>query len=166
MVFAKLHRSARNLARQFERRSVKKLYWACVQGTVDPPEGTWIDHLVKIYGQPKAMVVDSTHAGAQQAILHYRTVGRHRHGVWLEIELETGRTHQVRIQAASRGHAVLGDAHYGCELPFGPDCEDPRLRPIALHARQLSFLRPVTREPTTLLAPTGEAWNDVGREPH
>jgi RluA family pseudouridine synthase len=165
MVFAKIHRSARNLARQFEKRKVKKVYWACVQGWVDPPQGTWTDYLLKIYGQPKTMIVESTQPGAQQAILHYRTIGVHGQGAWLEIELETGRTHQVRIQAASRGHAVLGDEHYGCEIPFGPPLDDPRLRPIALHARELTFLRPVTREPTTLVAPTGGPWEAIGLRP-
>ena len=57
MIFAKTRRAARQISRQFERRRVKKFYWACVQGTVEPPSGTWTDHLWKIHGQPKAMVV-------------------------------------------------------------------------------------------------------------
>jgi RluA family pseudouridine synthase len=165
MVFAKTHRAARNLAKQFERRKVRKLYWACVQGHVEPAAGTWADHLCKVYGQPKTMVVESTHPGAQQAVLHYRTIGRHRHGEWLEIELETGRTHQVRIQAASRGFPVLGDTHYGCEIPFGPQCDDWRERAIALHARSLSFLHPLLRTETILVAPPGESWEQIELEP-
>lgn len=158
MVFAKTHRVARNLARQFERRRVKKIYWACVQGTVEPASGTWTDYLCKIYGQPKTKVVDSTDPNAQHAVLHYRVIGWHRHGSWLEIELETGRTHQVRVQTSSRGHPVVGDAHYGCELPFGPPTDDERLRPIALHARSLTVMHTITRQEMTFEAPTPDTW--------
>jgi RluA family pseudouridine synthase len=165
MVFAKTRRAARNLARQFERRRVRKIYWACVHGTPQPAEGTWTDYLSKVYGQPKAMVVDAAHPGAQLAALRYRAIGRHRHGAWLEIELETGRTHQVRVQAASRGFAVVGDAHYGCEIPFGPPSEDVRLRPIALHARSLAFVHPMSREDIALVAPLPECWSELGLEP-
>ncbi len=164
MIFAKTRRAARQFSRQFERRRVKKLYWACVQGTVEPPAGTWTDHLLKIYGQPMASIVESTHAGAQEAVLHYRTIGRHRHGSWLEIELETGRTHQVRVQAASRGFPILGDAHYGSTIAFGPQDGDERLRAIALHARRLKFFHPTTRAEITIDAAPPASWNEVGLE--
>jgi 23S rRNA pseudouridine1911/1915/1917 synthase len=136
-----------------------------VLGQVEPAEGTWTDFLHKVYGQPKTMVVESTHAGAQLAVLHYQTIGRHRHGSWLEIELETGRTHQVRIQAASRGFPVLGDAHYGCEVAFGPHFEDERLRPIALHARSLRVMHTISREEMTFEAPLQGAWEEIDLQP-
>jgi RluA family pseudouridine synthase len=164
MVFAKTHRVARNLARQFERRRVHKVYWACVRGVVEPAAGTWTDFLCKIHGQPKTKVVESNHPGAQHAVLHYRTIGRHRGGSWLEIELETGRTHQVRIQSASRGYPVLGDAHYGCEVPFGPPHNDERLRPIALHARSLTVMHTISREEMKFEAPVNDDWQELGLE--
>ncbi len=164
MVFAKTHRVARNLARQFERRRVRKTYWACVEGTIEPAAGTWTDFLLKIYGQPRARIVNAAEPGAQQAILHYRTIGRHRHGSWLEIELETGRTHQVRIQTSSRGFPVLGDAFYGGQLPFGPQYDDERLRAIALHARSLGLMHTITREEMLLVAETPEYWTATGLE--
>jgi 23S rRNA pseudouridine1911/1915/1917 synthase len=144
---------------------VRKIYWVCVAGRVEPAEGTWTDMLWKVHGQPRAQVVDESHPGAQLAVLHYHTLGRHEHGSWLEVELETGRTHQVRIQAASRGHIVIGDQYYGSEIPFGPQHEDARLRGIALHARQLEFLHPMTREPVTLVAPPPQAWQDLQLDP-
>jgi len=165
MVFAKTHRAARNLARQFERRRVGKLYWACVEGIVEPADGTWNDYLCKVYGQPRTMVVGASHSGAQAAVLRYRTIGRHRHGSWLEVELETGRTHQVRVQAASRGYPILGDAHYGSSIPFGPQWDDPRLRSIALHARRLTVAHPLSREAITLIAPLEASWSDANLEP-
>lgn len=159
MIFAKTRRAARQLARQFERRQVKKLYWACVERTVEPLTGTWTDFLCKVYGHPRTEVVDHTHSGGQEAVLHYRTLGFHQCGSWLEIELETGRTHQVRVQASSRGYPILGDTHYGSRIPFGEQFEDERLRGIALHARSLAFFHPDTREEISLEAPLGESWN-------
>ena len=79
--------------------------------------------------------------------------------------METGRTHQVRIQAASRGHPVLGDAHYGSTEPFGTPHDDHRLRAIALHARSLSFRHPKTREIVAVTAPVSDDWQVLGPEP-
>jgi RluA family pseudouridine synthase len=161
MVFALHSRAAKRLARQFEHRTVKKLYWACVEGTVQPAEGTWRDYVVKVPGVPQAQIVAEDHPEGREAVLHYRTLGRTPHGSWLAIELETGRYHQIRVQAASRGHGVLGDEMYGSRIPFGPQHEDHRLRAIALHARQLSFLHPMTKEPVTVLAPLPAAWESL-----
>ncbi|HQU41766.1 MAG: hypothetical protein B7Z73_10370 [Planctomycetia bacterium 21-64-5] len=153
IVFATRRRAAFKLSRQFERRQVKKLYWACVEGRVEPAEGTWTDHLRKVYGHPRAEVVPAEHPDSQPAVLHYRTLRQTSHGSWLEIELETGRTHQIRVQASSRGHPVLGDALYGSTVLFGEQYADERLRAIALHARSLSFVDPATNEPVTVEAP-------------
>jgi RluA family pseudouridine synthase len=159
MIFAKTRRAARNLAKQFERRRVQKRYWACVERVVEPNAGTWTDYLWKVYGEPRAQVVDAAHPGAQEAVLRYRTVGRHRAGSVLEIELETGRTHQIRVQASSRGHAVLGDTMYGARSPFGPTVDEERQQRIGLLARELVFFHPSTREETRLIAPLDEAWD-------
>jgi 23S rRNA pseudouridine1911/1915/1917 synthase len=158
LVFARHSRAAKRLARQFEHRTIKKLYWACVQGTVQPEPGTWRDFVLKIPNVPQAQVVAEDHPEGRDAVLHYRTLGQTTHGSWLEIELETGRYHQIRVQAATRGHIVLGDEMYGSRIPFGEQHEDRRLRAISLHARQLSFLHPMTKEPVTVVAPPPEAW--------
>lgn len=159
IVFATRRRAAFKLSRQFERREVKKLYWARVEGTVEPPNGTWIDHLRKVYGKPRAELVPADHVDARPAKLHYRTLEQSSADSWLEIELLTGRTHQIRVQAASRGHPVLGDAFYGSSIPFGQQHADERLRAIALHARSLSFIDPATNSPVTVEAPTSPAWS-------
>jgi len=181
VLLAKTRRAARTISRQFERRQVRKIYWACVEGTVvggnveplslasaagsEPAalaRETWIDFQCKIADQPRAEIVLPDHPGAQQAVLHYRVLGATPHGSWLEIELETGRMHQIRLQAAARGHAVLGDALYGSRIAFGPPSADERAREIALHARQISFVHPDTQAEITVVAPCPPAWNELG----
>lgn len=161
LVFATRRRGAFKLSRQFERREVRKLYWARVAGAVEPSEGEWIDYMRKIYGHPRAEIVPADHAGAQRAELYYRTIERSAAYSWLEVELRTGRTHQIRVQAASRGHPVVGDAFYGSDMLFGEQHADERLRAIALHARSLSFIDPAGNQPVTVEAPTSADWRVV-----
>jgi 23S rRNA-/tRNA-specific pseudouridylate synthase len=70
--------------------------------------------------------------------------------------------HQVRVQSASRGHLIVGDALYGAHTAFGPTEVDPRSRWIALHARTLAFRHPMTREPIEITAPWPEPWTTLG----
>jgi len=84
------------------------------------------------------------------------------YGALLEIELETGRTHQIRVQCSSRGLPLLGDELYGSQTPFGPPSADARERVIALHARTLKFRHPMTREPVEVVAPLPAYWPPVG----
>jgi len=184
IVFAKNLQAARRISKQFERRLVKKTYWALVEGEVTADEATWTDHLQKIDGEPRSIVVDHTDPAGRVAILHYRVVQRlagysSPHApredsislremptmgarTLLEITLETGRTHQIRVQCASRGHPVLGDEMYGSRQRFGPWSDDQRERLVALHARTLRFRHPVTREYIAVVAPLPEYWRDAG----
>lgn len=159
IVFARHARAAQRLSAQFENRTVAKSYWAFVAGRVTPDEGTWTDYLHKRHGMAQAEVVAANHPAAKHAVLHYRVRWQGERGAWLEIELETGRTHQIRVQAASRGHAVAGDSQYGSDLPFGPPELDLRDRPIALHARQLAFRHPMTPDEVSVTAPLPPSWD-------
>ncbi len=165
IVFARHVRAARKLCSQFADRTVSKTYWAFVEGIVTPDEGTWTDFLHKRHGMAQAEVVDATHPAAKEAVLRYRVRWQGEvllnPGSWLEIELLTGRTHQIRIQAASRGHAVLGDSQYGSQSPFGTQHEELRDRAIALHARQLGFRHPMTGEAVDVLAPLSSDWDSL-----
>jgi 23S rRNA pseudouridine1911/1915/1917 synthase len=91
-------------------------------------------------------------------VLRYRTLGQVQGCTWLEIELETGRMHQIRVQAASRGCPVLGDALYGAAGTFGPQTADLRERRIALHGREIEFKHPMTGESIRVTAPLPEDW--------
>ncbi len=163
IVFGRHVRAARRLARQFENRTVQKIYWAWVVGDVHPAEGTWCDTLRKIPDQPRVEAVTADHPDARSAVLHYRAIAQQRlpgeiPATLLEITLETGRMHQIRLQASIRDHAVLGDEQYGSTISFGPAVDDPRQRAIALHARLLSFEHPMTRQRISITAPLPAYW--------
>jgi 23S rRNA pseudouridine1911/1915/1917 synthase len=161
IVFCTKRRAARRLAEQFEERSVNKIYWAIVEGNISPDSSTWEDYIRKVPGNPQAEVSRAGEPQSRLAVLHYRVLGRCSTCCLLEIRLETGRTHQVRIQAASRGHPLLGDAQYGSRIPFGPQFDDPRLRAIALHARVLEFKHPMTKKMVSISAPVDECWKEI-----
>ncbi len=165
MVFGLDHKATKRLGRQFELRKVKKTYWACVAGQIEPTEGTWSDRIRKIPGQPRAEIVAAEQPDGRSAVLHYRALKTYDWGSWLEIELETGRTHQIRVQAAWRGHPLLGDAFYGSNVSFGPQYEDERLRAIALHARKLEFWHHIKKELVSITALPPEAWEKYTTEP-
>ena len=159
IVFARHVRAARRLAAQFQQRTVRKSYWAMVEGAVEPAEGEWLDFLHKRHGMAQSIVVPQSDPRGKKAVLSYRVRHRNRWGSWLEVELETGRTHQIRVQAASRGHPLLGDVQYGSSHQFETVRSDPRSHPIALHARHLGFLHPMTQMPVSVTAPLPAHWN-------
>jgi 23S rRNA pseudouridine1911/1915/1917 synthase len=161
MLFARHVRACRRLSEQFFGRLIGKVYWACVDGIVQPAAGTWQDWVRKIPGAARAEVVDQRHADAKRAVMHYRTIGRCSRGSWLEIKLETGRMHQIRLQTAERGHPILGDLQYGSKTPFGQQYEDSRRRAIALHGRSLTFRHPMTREAATVTAVLPQDWDTL-----
>jgi 23S rRNA pseudouridine1911/1915/1917 synthase len=161
LLFCREKTAAKKVSRQFEDRRVAKTYWAFVEGIISPSEGTWTDHLFKVHGMAQAEVVPADHPGAKDAVLHYHVLCTTEVGSWLEIELQTGRTHQIRIQSASRGHPVVGDAQYGSTIPFGVQHEDARDRAIALHARGLAFTNPVTNRSVEIEATPPDAWREL-----
>jgi 23S rRNA pseudouridine1911/1915/1917 synthase len=167
VLFARQTKSAQRLAEQFRNRQVEKVYWAVVEGDVQPAEGTWEDWLLKVPDQARSERTDPSTAGAKAARLHYRRLAAGPEATLVEIRPQTGRMHQIRVQAAARGWPVRGDVLYGSHLPFGPPAERPRDRVIALHARSLTFLHPIRYEPITVTAPLPPSWQELqlGLEP-
>lgn len=164
IVFARHVRAAQRLSSQFENRTVTKVYWALVEGAVEADEGTWTDHLHKRHGMAQSIVVPADDPRGKLAVMHWHVLARVAEpaATWLEVQLETGRTHQIRVQSATRGHAVVGDTQYGATQLFGEQFEDERLRAIALHARQLGFNHPMTGEAVDVIAPVSESWKALG----
>ncbi len=154
-------KAARRLAEQFRERQVTKVYWAAVEGDVQPAEGTWEDWLCKIAEEARAIRVEPGTPGARHAILAYRRLQSCAGGTLVEFRPLTGRMHQIRLQAALRGWPVRGDFLYGAKMPFGPPEVPPRDRIIALHARSLTFLHPIRYEPLTVAAPLPSVWQEL-----
>ena len=161
MVFCTKYRATRKLAEQFERRLVRKVYWALVAGRVAPKVARGKTISAKFPARPAQEVVPAGHPECRLAVLHYRTLDAADWGSRLEIQLETGRTHQIRVQAAAP-HPLLGDAQSGSTVPFGPQYTDERLRAIALHARSLEFRHPGTKQ---MIAVTAAGCGGMGEIP-
>src|SRR5205807_2006957 len=160
VLFARNSKAARRLAEQFHERRVRNVYWALLEGDVQPNEGVWEDWHVKIGEEARTTIAAPDTPGARRAAIGYRQLQKTADGTLLEIEPETGRMHQIRVQAASRGWPVRGDVLYGARLLFGPPAALPRDRAIALHARSLTFLHPIRSEPPTVTAPLPDAWSE------
>jgi 23S rRNA pseudouridine1911/1915/1917 synthase len=165
VLFARTTKAARRLSEQFQHRTVKKTYWAAVEGMVQPTDGSWEDWLRKVEDEARAERAEPHSAAAQLSVTHYRCLASQGGGTLLELRPETGRMHQIRVQASLRGWPVRGDTLYGARLPFGPPAELPRDRTIALHARALTFLHPIRYESITIEAPLPDAWRDLGAIP-
>jgi 23S rRNA pseudouridine1911/1915/1917 synthase len=117
MLFATTRRAARKLARQFERREITKRYLAIVQapgsGLLPKAGDLWVNHVVKLAGQARGWIAAADDPAAREARTRVVAVSRHHAGVVLELEPETGRMHQLRIQTACRGMPIAGDLLYG-----------------------------------------------------
>ncbi len=149
VVLARTSKAAARLTEQFKTRQVEKTYWAIVAGRV-PERGDCVDHLAKDDRRARVVVVSALAPGAQEARLAFRRLGRLAAGDLVEIELLTGRKHQIRVQMASRGWPILGDNKYGGPGAFGPG--------IALHSRRLRFQHPVGGAELAVEAPAPGSW--------
>lgn len=153
VLIARTSKAARRLNEQFRQREVAKTYWAVVEGC-PPPSGQWVDWLGADERHRRMHIVGRSHPGAQEARLKYQVL-RQLEGLSLvEVALETGRKHQIRVQAAHHGYPIVGDRKYGSTRPF-PDG-------IALHARQLAVSHPVSGQRLTFEAPLPRSWRRLG----
>lgn len=150
LVFARTSKAAARLTEQFKLGRVEKAYWALVEQVPHPPAGEWTDWLAKDEEAQRIRVVPAGQREAQEARLRYRHLRAAADAQLVEIDLLTGRKHQIRIQFASRGLPILGDRKYGSRAPFPAG--------IALHARRLVIDHPTRREPVEIVAPLPPAW--------
>jgi 23S rRNA pseudouridine1911/1915/1917 synthase len=150
LLFARTSKAAARLAEQFRTGTVEKVYWAVVEGDVAFGPTMLEDWLKKDHSAGRVEVVAADTAAARHAILQYERHAGDGNSTWLEVRPRTGRTHQIRVQLARRGHPVFGDVKYGAAESFR--------RAIALHARSLTFRHPVRGEPIQLTAPLPRSW--------
>ena len=156
MVYAKTPLAAAKLSAAVQARELKKEYLAVVRGSLEPEAGEMRDLLFHDRRQNKTFLVERQRAGVKEALLEYDTVERIKtaHGEecsLVHVLLHTGRTHQIRVQFASRGHSLLGDGKYGAR---------GESRQIALFATRLAFSHPVTRKKMEFEVPW-EALSDI-----
>lgn len=147
MVVAKSELAYGRLQDDFRERRVQKIYHALVQGYLDPPAGT-ID--APIGRHPSRDFKMAVVTGGRPAITHYRTVECLPGASLLEVQLETGRTHQIRVHMEAIGHGIVGDPIYGANPRLA---QELGLTRQWLHAVTLGFTHPVTGEQMSFGAP-------------
>ncbi|MFK7768859.1 MAG: RluA family pseudouridine synthase [Mariniblastus sp.] len=162
IVVVKNVRAARRISEQLRSRTVTKTYWAMLDGTIETKSGTWTDWMRKIPDEAKSEIVTEDHPDAKNAILHFEVLKSANNKTLIQIELETGRTHQIRLQCASRNLPIVGDALYDSPSTFGPDTLDLRKRWIGLHARRLAFEHPISKTTVDQTIPLPHHWNCFG----
>ena len=146
LVFARTSKALERLNAQFRDKETNKVYWAIVGQKPPKNNGTLIHFLKKNEAQNKSYVVADGTPGSKKAILHYKLIASSERYFLLEIELETGRHHQIRCQLASIGCIIKGDLKYG-DKRSNPDGS------ICLHARTLCFEHPTTKDQIAVSAP-------------
>ncbi|MEZ5071929.1 MAG: RluA family pseudouridine synthase [Bacteroidales bacterium] len=146
VVFAKTSKALSRMTALFKERQVEKIYHAIVCNPPAEPEGSLTHYLTRNTKQNKSYVHDRPVEGAKEARLHYKLVASSDHYHLLEVELETGRHHQIRAQLAAMGCVIKGDRKYGSR-------RTNKNGGISLHARRISFVHPVKKEPLEILAP-------------
>jgi RluA family pseudouridine synthase len=153
VVFAKTRAAAAALARQFRDRSVRKTYYALVEGRFPAALGTWVDWQDAVVrphrGRSRTADPDRGEQG-QQAVLRARVLRRLGEVSLVELEPATGRRHQLRAQLAAHGCPIVGDRLYGARLPFAG---------IALHAAALALDHPTCGRALRLSAELPAAWH-------
>ena len=154
VVFAKTSKALPRLNEMFRNGEVKKTYWAIVKECPKETEGELVHYLVRNEKQNKSYAYDKEVKNSKKAVLHYKLIGHSQNYYLLEVDLKTGRHHQIRCQLAKMGCPIKGDLKY----------VSPRSNPdgsICLHARTVQFVHPVSKEMIRLTAPVpeGNLWN-------
>ncbi|MBD9100594.1 MAG: RNA pseudouridine synthase [Bacteroides caccae] len=149
VIFAKTSKALTRLNEMFRAGEVKKTYWAVVKNAPKESEGELVHFLVRNEKQNKSYAYDKEVPNSKKAVLDYRLIGRSDNYYLLEVDLKTGRHHQIRCQLAKMGCPIKGDLKYG----------SPRSNPdgsICLHARRVRLVHPVSKELIELKAPLPE----------
>lgn len=154
LVFARTSKALSRLNAQFREKTTDKIYWAVVENIPSQKSGRLSHYLKKNEKQNKSYAHDNEVKGSKHAVLHYKWIASSDKYHLLEVELETGRHHQIRCQLATIGCVIKGDVKYGAR-------RSNKDGSIHLHARKLSFEHPTTKEMISVVAPVPEEplWN-------
>ncbi len=146
VLFAKTSKALSRMNELFRLGEVKKTYWAIVKKPPKAPEGELVHYLVRNEKQNKSYAYSTEKPDSKKAILFYKVIARSNHYYLLEIDLKTGRHHQIRCQLAQMGCPIKGDLKYG----FDRSNKDGG---ISLHSRKANFIHPVSKESVEITAP-------------
>ena len=146
VVFAKTSKALTRLNEMFRNGDVKKTYWAIVKNCPEKPEATLTHYLIRNEKLNKTVAYDSLKPKAKEAVLSYKVIAHSNNYHLLEVDLKTGRHHQIRCQLSKIGSPIKGDLKYGFNRS-NPDGG------ISLHARHISFIHPVSKKLINIIAP-------------
>ena len=154
VVFAKTSKALSRLNAMFKNNEIDKTYWAVVKKLPEKTEATLTHYLIKNERTNKSTAYDVEKPNTKKSVLHYKVIGQSQNYNLLEVDLETGRHHQIRCQLSKIGSPIKGDLKYGAERS-NPDGS------ISLHARKIAFVHPVSKEKIEVVAPTPDdvLWN-------
>ena len=158
VIFAKTSKALTRMNEMFRCGNIKKTYWAIVKNCPPEQENTLTHWLVRNEKQNKSYAYDNEKPNSKKAILSYRLISRSENYFLLEIDLKTGRHHQIRSQLAKIGCPIKGDLKYGAERS-NPDGG------ISLHARSAAFIHPVSKQSIVFTAdlPEDNLWKALSQ---
>ena len=146
VIFAKTSKALSRLNEMFRKDSIDKVYWAIVKNRPSKIEDKLVHYLIKDEKKNKSSAFNTEKPNTKKAVMHYKLISTSQNYSLLEVNLETGRHHQIRCQLAKIGSPIKGDVKYGAERS-NPDGS------ISLHARSISFIHPVSKVKIEVTAP-------------
>lgn len=146
VVFARTSKALERMNKKLRERNIEKTYWALVQGHPTSGKETLRHHLKKNPKNNKSTAFKESGEGTKRAVLHFETLLQFDQYSLLEIQLETGRHHQIRSQLSAHGYPIKGDLKYGSR-------RSNKDGSIHLHARKIAFEHPVRKTPLEVVAP-------------
>lgn len=150
LLFAKTGKALARLNAMIREREFQKIYWAICRNEPVEPQGHLLQYLYKNEANNKSYICPPERPGAQKAELYYKVIGHSERYALIEVELCTGRHHQIRVQLAGMGCPIQGDLKYG-DKRSNPDGS------ISLHARYLQLIHPVRKTELRIEAPTPQS---------
>lgn len=156
VIFAKTSKALERINNMLKNHEIKKTYWAIVKNPPKNNEGTLVNYLVRNEKQNKSFAYPTEKPNSKRAELNYKVIGKSDNYTLLEVNLITGRHHQIRCQLAAMGCPIKGDLKYGFD-------RSNRDGSISLHARSVEFTHPVSKELIHVEAPTPQdtLWNSM-----